>query len=45
VKIFDLTFVGWVMATVAFLYVVFFLKTLLIENLSLGSRFAWLVDD
>jgi hypothetical protein len=44
-KIFDMTFVGWVMAMTAFLYVVFFLKTLLMESLGLGSNFVWLVDD
>ena len=39
----DLIFVGWVMATTAFFYVVCFLKTLLMESLNLGSSFAWLV--
>ena len=42
-KTFDLAFVGWVMATTAFFYVMFFLKTLLMDSLSPGSSFAWLV--
>jgi hypothetical protein len=42
VKLFDLTFIGWVMATTAFLYLVLFLKMLLMESLDHGSSFVWL---
>jgi hypothetical protein len=40
VKTFDLVFVGWVMAMTTFLYVVLFLKALLLESLGLDSSFA-----
>jgi hypothetical protein len=43
VKTFDLAFVGWVIAIATFLYVVFFLKMLLMESINLDSSFVWLV--